>query len=107
MAQHQHAGMLDRNPFGQRVAADNHLLAFDDILHCRKHLGLDPDDFDVGLDRLGGNRDSADQPAAADRNDQCVEVGRRRQHFHGDGAGAADDRRVVKRVDEDITFRRL
>ena len=52
----QLARLLDRDALGQRVAADRAIAALDDILHRRIELGLDPDDLDAGLDRLGGGR---------------------------------------------------
>ena len=55
----QLARLLDRDALGQRVAADRAMLAFDDILHRRIKLGLDPDHLDAGLERLGGGRDAA------------------------------------------------
>ena len=48
-----------------------------------------------GLQRLGGDGDAGDQPAAADRHDQHVEVGPVGEHFERDRALAGDDRRVV------------
>ena len=76
--------------------------AFDDILHRRIELGLDADHLDVGLERLGGDRNAGNQPAAADRDDQRVEVRRVLEHFERDGPGAGDDLRIVERMDEDI-----
>ena len=61
-------------PMRQRAALDR-------AFHRRIELGLDADQLDVRLDRLGGGRDAGHQPAAADRDDQRVEVGRVRQHF--------------------------
>ena len=76
------------------------LAALDDILHRRIELGLDPDDLDAGLIALAAVDDAADQPAAADRNDQRVEVGHGVEHFERDRAGAGDDRGIVERMDE-------
>ena len=36
------------------------------------YLGLDPDDLDIGPDRIGGGRTARDQPDAADRDHQHV-----------------------------------
>ena len=103
----ERARLLDRDPFRQRVAADLAARSFDDILHRRIELGFDPDHFDLGIERLGGDGDAADQPAAADGNDQDVEIGHFGEDFERDGAGAGDDLAVVERVDEDECLLRL
>ena len=53
-----------------------------------------------GLIALAAVGDAADQPAAADRHDQHVEVGHRGEHFERDRPRARDDRGVVERMDE-------
>ncbi len=88
----ERAGFLDGDALGQRIAADRAMTAFDDILHRRVKLGLDPDDLDAGPDRLGRRGNAADQPAATDRDDEHVEVGDRGEHFERDGAGPRDYR---------------
>ena len=62
--------------------------------------GLRPDDLDRRLARTGGDRIAGDEPAAADGNDQRVEVGGVFQHFERDGALAGDHQRIVIGVDE-------
>ena len=42
------------------------------------------------------------QPAAADRNDDRVEIGRVLEHFQRHRARAGDDLRIVERVNEDV-----
>ena len=49
----------------------------------------------AGLDRLRRGRDAGDQPAAADRNHQHVEIGLLLQHLQRDGALPRDDMRIV------------
>ena len=53
-----------------------------------------------GLSCARRGRDAADQPAAADGDDQRVEVGLRAQHLDAYRALAGDDQLVVERVDE-------
>jgi hypothetical protein len=53
-----------------------------------------------GLERARGDRHAADQPAAADRHHQRVEVGHLLEHLERDRAGPAMILRVVERVDE-------
>jgi hypothetical protein len=67
---------------------------------CREARGLHADDLQVRLDvpRRGG--DAADQPAAAHRDHQRVQLRLRLQHLDGDRALAGDDQRVVERVHE-------
>jgi hypothetical protein len=99
-ARGQLAGLLDRDAFGQGVAAQGQMAALDRAFHRRVELGLDADHGDVGLDRPGGDRHARHQPAAADRHDDRVEVGRILEHLEPDRAGAGDDLRVVERMDE-------
>ncbi len=101
----QLARLLDRNALGQRVAADRAMAALDDILHRRIKLGLDPDHLDPRLQRLGRRRHAGNQPAAADRNDQRVEIRRILEHFQRDRPRAGHHRDIVERVDEDDSRR--
>ena len=61
-------------------------------------LGLHADDFDLRVDRLRADRHARYQPAAADRNDEHVEVRRLRQHFEPERALPGDHRRIVERM---------
>ena len=74
--------------------------ALDDILHRRIEFGLDPDDLDLGLERFRRDRHPADQPAAADRHHQQVEIGRGVEHLERDRPLPRDHIDVVERVDE-------
>ena len=52
-----------------------------------------------GLQRFGRNRHAGDQPAAADRNHQRVELRHGVEHFERDGALPRDDQGIVIGVD--------
>ena len=52
-----------------------------------------------GPERLGRDRDARDQAAAADRDDQHIEIGRIRQDLERDRALAGDHRRVGEGMD--------
>ena len=54
----QLARLLDRDAFGERVAAQRHVAALDRAFHRGIELGLDSDQLDVRLHRAGGDRDS-------------------------------------------------
>ena len=69
--------------------------------------GLDADDLDAGLDRLGGNRRARDEPAAADRNDQGIELGHLLEHFQRDGAVAHRDTMLHSEQSRDPPFELL
>ena len=84
------ARLLDRDALGQCVAGEWAMAAFDDIVHRGEELGLDADHFDR-LDRLGGDRRAGNQPAAADRDDQGVELWHVLEHFERDGPCPGDD----------------
>ena len=73
-------------------------------MHAGVHGGFDADDLDVRLQRLGGDCDAGDQAAAADGDDEGIEVRLIGQHFERDGALAGDDVEVIERVDEDQAF---
>ena len=96
------ARLLDRDAFGQRVAAERHVAVLDRAFHRRIELGLDADQLDVGLDRARRDRHARHQPAAADRHHDRVEVGRLLEHLKRDGARPGDNLRIVERVDENI-----
>ncbi len=58
------------------------------------------DQFDAWPDAPGCNRNAGRQPAAADRNDQHVEVAHLLQHLQRHGPLTGDHRRVVIGMDE-------
>ena len=58
----------------------------------------------LGLERARGDGDARHQPAAADRHDDHVEVGRILEHFDADRSRPGDDLRIVERMDEDIAL---
>ena len=53
-----------------------------------------------GLSDLAATAMPEIKPAAADRHDQHVEVGHRRQHLQRDGALTGDDQGIVVGMDE-------
>jgi hypothetical protein len=60
----------------------------------------DADHLDRRLVRLGHRAHSRDQPAAADRHDQRLDLGRVLEQLERDGALARGHHRVVERVHE-------
>ena len=101
-ARRELARLLDGNALGERIAAQRHLAALDRAFHRRVELGLDSDQLDVRLDRARGDRDAGHQPAAADRDDDRVEVRRVLEHLEAERARAGDHLRIVEGVDEDV-----
>ena len=95
------AGFLDRDAVGERRAAAGACLVVQLVPQRRIKRALDADDLDFRPCRLGGDRHARDQPAAADGNDQQVEIGRVGEHFERDGALAGDHLRIVERMHED------
>src|SRR5262249_42776447 len=69
-------------------------------LERARHGRLDADDAAGRIDRLRGDRDTADETAAADRYDDGVDVGGLVEELERDSAGARDDVRIVVRGDE-------
>ena len=63
--------------------------------------GLDADDVDCRVDRLGRDGAAGDQPAAADRDHQHIETGNLFQDFQRNRALPGDDARVVIRMNLD------
>ncbi len=94
------AGRLDRNAFGERVAAADRILAAQLRIHRGVKLGLDPDHLDRRVDRSGDRCHPAHQPAAADRHHQAIEVGLRREHLERHRALTRRDIGIVEGVDE-------
>ncbi len=89
-----------RDALRQRVAAAGSRAAVERRFQRRVESGLDADHLDAGLDRFRRERHAADQPTAADRHDQAVEVRNVFDHLERDCALSGDDQRVVERMDE-------
>ena len=79
-------------------AAERPLLAVQRVPERRIERRLRADDLDRRLERARRDRDAGDQPAAADRDHQHVEVGHILQHLERDGALPGDDMRIVVRM---------
>ena len=94
-------GDLDRDAFGERVAAHRQIAAMDGVVHRGIEPGLDAHDAQRRLDRFRRNGDAADQAAAADRDDQRVELRHRLEHLQPDRALPRNDQRIVVGMDED------
>jgi hypothetical protein len=73
----------------------------DRIPHRGVERAFDADDLDRGFDRMRRNGIAGDESAAADRNDQDLELRNVLKHFRRDGALAGDDMRVVIGMDPD------
>jgi hypothetical protein len=71
------------------------------VPHGRIEPAFDADDLDRRVCAARGDGIAGDQPAAADRDDENVEVGRVFQHFERDGALTGDDVRIVVRMHPD------
>src|SRR5256885_13182433 len=57
---------------------------------------LNADDLDLGGERLGGDGDARDQPAAADRHDDRLEVGEVGEELERCGALPREDRKSTR-----------
>ena len=77
---------------------------FDGGLHRGQDLGLDANDLDLGVGLLDGASDPGDQPAAADGDDDRVEVGVLLEQLEADGALTRDHGAIVEGVREDAVF---
>ena len=95
---------LDRDPFGDRMAARGRRATFEGLVHGGIKCRLDAVDLDGRLERLGGDRRACDEPAAADRHHETVEPGCLRQELEGHGTLARDDREIVIGVNEDMAL---
>src|SRR5581483_12277206 len=70
------------------------------VVKRRRALRLDGDDLRGGPQALHGGRDPGDESAAADRNDDDVDVGHVLDQLEADGALPGDHEWIVERVDE-------
>ena len=95
----------DRDALGDGAVALRVGRALDGVEHGREAAGLHADDLDAGLERAHRGGDAADEPAAAHRDDQRVELRLRAQHLQPDGALAGDHQRVVEGVHEGQALR--
>ena len=93
-------GALTAIPSAMRVAGARQVRPRELGVHARIELGLDADDLDAGLQRLGRGGDAGDEAAAADRHDQRIDVGRVGEHLERDRALSRDDLEIVERMDE-------
>ena len=75
------------------------ICAFDHVVHRWVKRGLHANDTRVRLERFGRDRHAGDQPAAADRHDQHVEIGHCRQHLERDRPLAGDHQGIVIGMD--------
>ena len=98
------AGLLDRDAFRDRLADAGQVGAFDHVVHRRIGLGLHAIDLDRRLDRFRRERDAGDDSAAADGNDQRVEIGKVLHHLEAAGSRARHDNGIVIGMDEGAAF---
>ena len=91
--QRQFADILDRDAFRQSRPADRAIAALERVPHRRIKQGFRAEDFDLRIARFCRDRIAGDQPAAADRDHQNIEVGHLLQHLKRDGALPGDDAR--------------
>ena len=70
----------------------------DAVAHARRAGRLDADDPDRRLDVLDRHRDAGDQPAAADRHDDDVDLGPVADDLEAERALAGDELQVVERM---------
>ncbi len=66
---------------------------------------LDADDADTGAQCPRRDRDPGNQTAAADRDDQGIEIGSFLEDLERDGSLTGDDSGIGKRVDVGNAFR--
>ena len=98
------AGVLHGNALGEGVAVADRLKALHLGRHGRVKLGLYADDLDIRLDRAGRRCDARNEPAAADGDDEAVQLRRGFQHFQRNGALPGHHQRIVERVNEHQSF---
>ena len=73
----------------------------DRVPHRRIERAFDADDFDRRHFGAGGDGVAGDETAAADRDDERLEIGRVLEHFQRNGALTGDDVRIVVRMHPD------
>ncbi len=91
--------VLHRNALGERRPAARPVGAVERVPHRRVERGFRPHHLDPRPHRARRDRVAGDQPAAADRDHQHVEIGDLLQHLQRDRALAGDDQGVVVGVD--------
>ena len=89
---------------GERVAADRAIAPSTTFFIDGYSSASTPITLIPGFIALAAVDDPGDQTAAADRNDQRIEIGRIFQHFQRDCSRPGHDCDVVERMDEDIAF---
>jgi hypothetical protein len=100
--QRQRPGRLDADAVGDGRLAALAIAVVDRVPRRREALGLDADDVQVGAERLRRRRHAGDQAAAADGDDQGVDLGLLGEHLERDRALAGDHRQVVERMDDGV-----
>ena len=100
------ARQTHREAVGERLRGgdEDGLVLLHGELHARQHRGLHADDADGRLLLLQRTRDAGDQAAAADGDDDGVEVGVLLEQLQTDCALPSHDLEVVERVDEDLVL---
>src|SRR5205807_1760450 len=99
------AGAADAQAVDDRFAVDRfEVTGFDALLHRRAIARFDADDADVRVVTLHGHRDAGDQSAAADRDDDRVELGPVLNDFQSERSLAGDELLVVERMNVRESF---
>ena len=88
------------NAFGNGAGALDVVRALDGVEHGRKPHGLHAHHFDAGPQRLGHRGHAGNQTAAANGDDQCVEVRHLLQHLQRDRALARHNVFVIVGMDK-------
>ena len=101
-ATRQPARLLDRDAFGERRRCGwrTRIFTAQQAVHRRVERRLHADDLDLGVERLGGDGDPGNQPAAADRHDQRIEIGSAGEQLEADRPLAGDDIGIVIGMDQ-------
>ena len=102
----QPARLLDCDALGEGCGRRRRtrVFAVHQPVHRRIQGRLDANYLDVRVERLGGDCDPGNQPAAADRHDDRVEIRLVGEELERDGALTSDDRRIVVGMDENEPF---
>jgi hypothetical protein len=99
--QRQCAGFAHRDAFGERRPAARPVIPVDRVPHRRIKRTFDANDLDCGFYGVRGDGVPGDQPAATDRDDENLQIGRVFQHFQRNGALTGDNVRIVIGMDPD------